>query len=80
MTQAMDNGSPMTRTGARASRVQLDDVGPLAGQLDELFVEGATVHVERLDDGVLWMRIDDHVVNVSAVKRGLLHVMYEDDA
>lgn len=65
---------------APAVRVELDTEEPFAGQLDELFAKNATVHIERMDDGHLWMRVNDHVVNVSAVKRGMLAIHCEDDS
>lgn len=83
MIPALNSGAPMTRTTARTrkpDRVEIEPDGHLAGELDELFAEVATVHLERMDDGHLWMRVNDHVVLVSATKRGLLCIQYEDDA
>jgi hypothetical protein len=54
-----------------------------AGAFDELFVRGADVHLEMLDDGTLWMHIEagSHGIMMvfSAEKRGKMFVKLEQD-
>lgn len=58
----------------QVERFEYDD-----GTFDELFATNATVHIERMNDGGLWMRVNDWHINVSAVKRGVLEVIVEDE-
>lgn len=48
------------------------------GQMDELFVRDATVHIERMSDHGVWMRVNDQVVWITS--RGKLSVTTEDES
>jgi hypothetical protein len=56
-------------------RVEIDG----DGQLDELVATGATVHVERMDGGSVWMRVDDHVVWFTGLCSGEVEATVEVD-
>lgn len=58
---------------ASALRVELDP----DGQMDELFARNATVHIERMSDHHLWMRVNDQVVEVTSKRP--LYITTEDD-
>jgi hypothetical protein len=38
--------------------------------IDEIVAEGASVHIERMNDGYYWMRINSQTFAISTKKRG----------
>lgn len=38
--------------------------------IDEIVADNVSVHIERMDDGLYWMRIGDHTFHASTKKRG----------
>lgn len=58
-----------------AWRIELDD----DGQMDELFARNATVHIERMSESHVWIRVNDQVVNIASKTGAHLLVMTEDD-
>lgn len=38
--------------------------------IDEIVATNATVHIERMSDGLYWMRIGERTFHLSTLKRG----------
>jgi hypothetical protein len=47
-------------------RIEYDTEPPYAGQLDELVAENASVHIERMSSGVIWIRVNEYVITIWA--------------
>lgn len=50
-----------------------------AGELDEIVASKVDVHLEYMDDGHVWLRIGDLMVNLFTKRNAKVHGNYEWD-